>query len=194
MTVVKTALLPPRLGSGIVPRPRLIQNLPTPGRKRMSLVRAPAGYGKTTLLQQWRMSLSERGERTAWLSLDRYLSDIMTQITASLAHNVPEFQHALNERGQGKSFVTTEEQLVTCADCLTELERDVTLFMDDAHLLQPEDLRVFQRFLTRIPANTREDLGATAVVLTEDEMARVGKAGERAAAARRAVRTRVQKK
>ena len=154
MTVVKTALLPPRLGSGIVPRPRLIQNLPMPGRKRMSLVRAPAGYGKTTLLQQWRMSLSERGERTAWLSLDRYLSDIMTQITASLAHNVPEFQHALNERGQGKSFVTTEEQLVTCADCLTELERDVTLFMDDAHLLQPEDLRVFQRFLTRIPANT----------------------------------------
>ena len=40
--------------------------------------------------------------------------------------------------------------------------------------------------VTRIPANTREDLGATALVLTDDEMERVGKAGERAAATRRA--------
>ena len=38
--------------------------------------------------------------------------------------------------------------------------------------------------VTKIPANTREDLGATALVLTKDEMERVGKAGERAAAAR----------
>ena len=37
---------------------------------------------------------------------------------------------------------------------------------------------------TKIPANTREDLGATALVLTEEEMERVGKAGERAVAAR----------
>ena len=44
--------------------------------------------------------------------------------------------------------------------------------------------------VTRSPANTREDLGATALVLTEDEMERVGKAGERAAAARRAATLR----
>ena len=36
---------------------------------------------------------------------------------------------------------------------------------------------------SKVAANTREDLGATAVVLTPDEMVRVGKAGERAAAA-----------
>lgn len=37
---------------------------------------------------------------------------------------------------------------------------------------------------TTVPANTREDLGATMLVLTEEEMERVGKAGERAAATR----------
>ena len=36
---------------------------------------------------------------------------------------------------------------------------------------------------TKIAENTREDLGATALVLTDDEMARVGKAGERHKAA-----------
>ena len=35
-----------------------------------------------------------------------------------------------------------------------------------------------------VAAYSREDLGATTLVLTEDEMARVGRAGERAAAAR----------
>ena len=37
----------------------------------------------------------------------------------------------------------------------------------------------------KVPDNTREDLGATALVLTEDEMERVGRAGEHAAARRR---------
>ena len=41
--------------------------------------------------------------------------------------------------------------------------------------------------VTRIAANTREDLGATSLVLTKAEMRRVGKAGERAAAARASV-------
>ena len=36
---------------------------------------------------------------------------------------------------------------------------------------------------TKVAANTREDLGATALVLTADEMKRVGEAGERARAA-----------
>jgi hypothetical protein len=39
---------------------------------------------------------------------------------------------------------------------------------------------------SKVARNTEEDLGATALVLTADEMVRVGKAGERAAASSRA--------
>ena len=48
---------------------------------------------------------------------------------------------------------------------------------------------------SKVAANTREDLGATALVLTSEEMSRVGKAGERAAAAAaaRAHRERVER-
>lgn len=38
---------------------------------RLTLIHAPAGYGKTSLLAQWRMTLETAGTRFAWLTLDR---------------------------------------------------------------------------------------------------------------------------
>ncbi len=52
--------------------------------KRLILVVAPAGYGKTTLLAQWALS---KGLRAAWLSADRRDNDpavLLTYLTATL--------------------------------------------------------------------------------------------------------------
>ncbi|HEU5268123.1 MAG TPA: LuxR C-terminal-related transcriptional regulator [Jatrophihabitans sp.] len=65
-TLLATKLHIPVPRPGLVPRPRLAEQLeqgPTGG---VVLVCAPAGYGKTVLLAEW----ARRGDRAAWLSLD----------------------------------------------------------------------------------------------------------------------------
>ncbi len=65
--VVRTKLSPPRLGGGLVARPRLLEPLNRGLRRKLTLIAAPAGYGKTTQAVAW---LQEQPYPTAWLSLD----------------------------------------------------------------------------------------------------------------------------
>lgn len=52
-------------------RDRLLERLNLALENRLTLIRAPAGYGKTSLLYQWRQDLERRGLQFAWLTLDR---------------------------------------------------------------------------------------------------------------------------
>ncbi|CAG0969357.1 HTH-type transcriptional regulator MalT [Anaerolineae bacterium] len=64
-----TKLYAPRLRPNTIRRPRLIERL-NAGRDaghRLTLISAPAGYGKTTLLAEW---IATKPECAAWLSLD----------------------------------------------------------------------------------------------------------------------------
>jgi LuxR family transcriptional regulator, maltose regulon positive regulatory protein len=65
--LLATKLHVPRLQPGFVPRPRLVEALDDGLARRLILVCAPAGFGKTALLADW----ARRGDRpVAWLSLD----------------------------------------------------------------------------------------------------------------------------
>ena len=65
--LLATKLHVPRPQPGVVPRPRLAQQLDEGLGRGLVLVCAPAGYGKTVLLAEW----AQRGPHmTAWLSLD----------------------------------------------------------------------------------------------------------------------------
>ena len=67
--MLETKLQPPRMRAGLVRRRHLVDRLREGRGRRLTLVCAPAGYGKTTLLGQWQ---SEDRDRMpfAWLSLD----------------------------------------------------------------------------------------------------------------------------
>ncbi len=70
LLTTKFHIPPPR--SAEMPRHRLIQQLNAglqEGR-RLALISAPAGYGKTTLIAEWIHSRSVGSLATAWLSLD----------------------------------------------------------------------------------------------------------------------------
>src|SRR5918995_6946031 len=69
-SLVSTKLRPSQARPNLVARPRLIATLEREASRKLTLISAPAGFGKTTLLVEW---LRERagGERSvAWLSLD----------------------------------------------------------------------------------------------------------------------------
>ena len=65
-----TKLYAPQLRRGLVPRPRLLALLERGIQTRLTLVSAPAGFGKTTLLGESLQTLRDEDHRLAWLSLD----------------------------------------------------------------------------------------------------------------------------
>src|SRR5262247_3017825 len=73
-TLLGTKLCIPPLGRALVPRQRLISQLERGLGAKLSLVLAPAGFGKTTLITSWIRSWQEVKSlarlQVAWLSLD----------------------------------------------------------------------------------------------------------------------------
>src|SRR3712207_368956 len=60
----------PRWRPGLVSRPHLIARLDQGAGRKLTLVAAPAGFGKTTLLAEWLAAAPAGGRPAAWVSLD----------------------------------------------------------------------------------------------------------------------------
>jgi LuxR family transcriptional regulator, maltose regulon positive regulatory protein len=67
--LLQTKFYAPRWRRGLVQRQRLIAGLNAGAQSKLTLVSAPAGFGKTTLLAEWLAAPAEE-RSTAWLSLD----------------------------------------------------------------------------------------------------------------------------
>ena len=69
--ILQTKLYIPVTRHSLVPRPRLLAKLNAGLPGRLTLVAAPAGFGKTTLIAGWSRQLADAGEwAPAWISLD----------------------------------------------------------------------------------------------------------------------------
>jgi LuxR family maltose regulon positive regulatory protein len=87
--LLQTKLCIPPIRPELVSRPRLTERLDESLNRKLTLVSAPAGFGKTTLLSAWVASVSELGGReqseprvpVAWLSLDGEDSDPVRFLT-----------------------------------------------------------------------------------------------------------------
>src|SRR5690349_19649377 len=88
--VLVTKLYAPRSRSEAIPRPHLLARLDAGLRRTLTLVSAPAGFGKSTLVGAW---VAGCGRRAAWLSLDAADSDparFLTHLVAALRTVAPE--------------------------------------------------------------------------------------------------------
>src|SRR5512147_163867 len=68
-SLIQTKLYRPPLSPDYIPRPQLLERLDSIHARPLTLVSAPTGYGKTTLLSAW---VQRCGCRAAWLSLDEH--------------------------------------------------------------------------------------------------------------------------
>ena len=88
-TVLATKLFAPARRSQAVARTRLAGRLEATLAEghRLTLVSAPAGFGKTTVLSDWVAGLGETDSRarTAWLSLDEGDNDLTRLLTHLVA-------------------------------------------------------------------------------------------------------------
>jgi len=71
--ILVTKLAMPRVRYDLVARPRLTNQLFLGVQRPLTLIAAPAGFGKTTLLSTW---LEQASLRSAWLSLEQDDDDL----------------------------------------------------------------------------------------------------------------------
>jgi len=119
----------------VVSRPRLLERLNEGLHRKLILISAPAGFGKTTLVSQW---LAGGARPAAWLSLDEGENDL----TRFLTYLVAAVQTLAATIGAGVVSALLSPQPPPPASILTALLNDLTtisdqfvLVLDDYHLL-----------------------------------------------------------
>jgi LuxR family transcriptional regulator, maltose regulon positive regulatory protein len=143
----------PQVRSGMVVRTALRADLDTAGRADVTLVCAPAGYGKTMLLADW--ATTSTGSDTAWVSLDRDDNDphrLWTSVVAALATcpSIPPDSRLHTPWTWRPS--TQPEFLAELTDTVAQLPRPVRLILDDVHeLLDPVALYGLHTLLRNRP-------------------------------------------
>ncbi|MGH3032974.1 MAG: LuxR C-terminal-related transcriptional regulator [Gaiellaceae bacterium] len=132
-----------------MPRPSLIERLSGGLSNRLTLVDAPAGWGKTTLLCEWREK-EPAHVAFAWVSLDDGDNDpvrFWTYVVEALRTVEPELGAATLPlmRTRGTSFV--EVALPALINEATALSDKVVLVLDDYHVVRNEGIHEGMAFL-----------------------------------------------
>ena len=150
----------------MVVRSRLIEHLSEGlsfGRK-LTLISAPAGFGKTTLVSEW---VSSCGIPVTWLSLDDGDSDLtrfLTYLIAALQTVVPEIGAGALAILQSTQPSPTETILTTLLNHILTLSDSFILVLDDYHLIDSKPVDEALTFLVEhapphmhLVVTTRED-------------------------------------
>ncbi len=135
--ILATKLYIPPSRRRVVVRPRLVERLNEglAAGHRLTLVSAPAGFGKTTLVGEW---VAGCGRPTAWLSLDEGDSDLsrfLTYLIAALQTVAPGIGERITTVLQSPEAPPLESTLTALLNDITTIPSDVVLVLDDYHVL-----------------------------------------------------------
>ncbi|MBA2288303.1 MAG: AAA family ATPase, partial [Ktedonobacteraceae bacterium] len=158
--LIVTKLCIPPVRAQVLRRSRLHERLRQVTRHPLTLISAPAGFGKTTLLSEWAASMhseveqkTERSHRSgtqldtgvlvAWLSLDESDNDPMSfwryfiAALETLQPGVGEDAGALLDSAQS---VSVDVLLAVLINALNTLPREHVLVLDDYHLIEAQPI------------------------------------------------------
>jgi len=169
----KLFIPPPR--PKVVLRPRLIQRLTGGMHCKLTLISAPAGFGKTTLISEW-VAGCERLEpkvRVAWLSLDEGDNDLIRFLTYFIAalQTIAARQSPVGNIGAGVLSTLQSPQPPPIESILTALLNEIAampdnfaLVLDDYHIIDSKPVDDALTFLLEhlppqmhLVITTRED-------------------------------------
>ena len=140
MILLKTKFYVPPLSPGIVECQRLIQELQNGIHGKLTLVSAPAGFGKTTLVCQW---IDQQKVPVAWYSLDgddNEPSVFYRYLLATLQSSDNSLKVAFDPLFQGQKMPVGKEILAQVVDQLSNLPRKTLLIFDDYHFIQSQTI------------------------------------------------------
>jgi LuxR family maltose regulon positive regulatory protein len=151
--LLATKLTIPPIRRELVARPRLLEQLNAGLERKLTLLSAPAGFGKTTLLGTW---AAHCGHPVAWLTIDeddndparfqRYLSAAVGRI--GIQHGPADTAEALPVRPG------LDEWLTDFINQAASFQRDFLLVLDDVHLLTSQPIHsILGYLLEHLPEN-----------------------------------------
>jgi LuxR family maltose regulon positive regulatory protein len=156
-SLVSTKLRPPEARPKLVSRSQLTARLDREGGRKLTLVSAPAGFGKTTLLVEWLRERADGEGSVAWLSLDEGDNDP----TRFLSYLVAALRSVEDQIGAGVlSALRSPEppRIEAIAAALINefaaLPDELTLILDDYHVIDSESVHgVVSFLLEHLPPN-----------------------------------------
>ncbi len=141
--LLATKLFIPTPTSSLVSRPRLVALLTAGARRAATLISAPAGWGKTTLLSAWHADLSGSGYPLAWVSLDagdndpaRFWSYVLVALN-TLHDGASDAALTLLRSPQAPPM---ELVLTSTLNAFTTLSKDAVLVLDDYHVIETQQI------------------------------------------------------
>ena len=146
--ILRAKLYVPRYRANAVPRSRLHERLDEGARRDLTVVSAPAGFGKTTLLADW----SQRSELpVAWVSLDERDDDpvrFLLYLIAAIGTIHEDFGKTTRAfLGSLESREELEPVLTALSNEILELPSDFVLVLDDYHSVRSETIHDALAFL-----------------------------------------------
>jgi LuxR family maltose regulon positive regulatory protein len=149
--LLETKFHVPRRQRGLVARSRLSERLSRGAESALTLVSAPAGFGKTTLLTDWLAAAPADGRSVAWLSLDQRDNDpalFWPYLVTALKTAAPAVgAGALSLLQSPQSPI--EAVLATLLNDLDVISNDVLLVLDDYHVIDARDVHDGMAFLLK---------------------------------------------
>jgi len=147
--LLATKLYFPPYRPNLVARPRLLARLDEGLRlgRKITLVSAPAGFGKTTLIVEWLAADQHKqqgGPGTAWLSLDEgdnELSTFVTYLVAALKNVQPTIGETTMRLLAGERLPSVEALFLPLLNDLAVAAQPFVLVLDDYHTLRLPELQ-----------------------------------------------------
>ncbi len=145
-SLLATKLHVPRLRPGFVARQRLIDQLNDGADRRVTLVCAPPGFGKTALLADWS---SQREGPVAWLSLDPADNDparFWRHVIAAIDQAVPGTAGPV-EPVSASSSASLDDRMTALINELSANPTNLAIILDDYHAVDAKRIHASVQFL-----------------------------------------------
>src|SRR6266699_582225 len=165
--ILATKLYIPRLRPNVVLRPRLLERLNEDLHRKLTLIAAPAGFGKTTLVSEWVEGIERPRARTAWLSLDEGENDparFLAYLVAALQTIAAHIGEGVLGMLQSSQPPPSEAILTALLNEITTLPNHFVLVLDDYHVIDAQAVDMALTYLVEhlppqmhLAIATRED-------------------------------------
>lgn len=144
--LIPTKIAPPAWMGNQVRRDALLARLDGALARRLTLIHAPAGYGKTSLLSQWRARVDSDETLVAWLTLERDDAD-----PGRLAQYIALAVVGMDAEGERKlADLPPRAALSAIINRLAREPRRVVLILDDLHLAESAPVGEFLKALIQL--------------------------------------------
>jgi LuxR family maltose regulon positive regulatory protein len=145
--ILNTKLYIPPPRTNVVFRNRLIERLNAGLHRKLTLISAPAGFGKTTLVSTW---IANSFRPTAWLSLDEGDNDptrFLTYVIRALQTIMPNFGTGVLATLQSPQTISTESLLTNLLNEISTVPEKFILVLDDYHVIDAQAVDQVLTFL-----------------------------------------------